>query len=59
MSKKKKYRVIQVDLWNNGDATETILGENLTEEDVKKIDHGAISHPDELRHETTTRVEEM
>ena len=57
--KNKRYRVIQIDQWNDGKVTETVLGENLTEEAAKKIDHGANSNPDDSRTETTTRLEEM
>ena len=54
-----RYRVVQIDQWNDGRVTETILGENLTEEAARKIDHGAISAPDDSRSETTTRLEKI
>lgn len=55
----KRFRVVQIDQWNDGKVTETVLGENLTEKAAEKLHHGAISVPDDSRSETTTRLEQM
>ena len=60
MEEPKKYRVVQVDQWADGQVTESVLEEGLTKKEVdQKYQGGAVSNPDDSRLETTIKIEEM